>query len=459
MNPFKAILGFFSSRARISEAKLASTTAISKLFHYGEPSHTGIVVSEESALRMSAVYAAVRILSESVASLPLVLYRRTTSQYGNRIGRQHATDHPLYNILHTMFSDEYTSFESREIGQAHLCLRGNAYYYVGRNGGGGIQEIIPIHPDRVTVERESTGNRELAYRIANSTDASSINPMTLKPSRGEILHVRGMGFDGICGVSPISYFREAIGLGLATEQYGARFFSGGAHPRGVIEHPQRLSDEARKNLKVSWEEAYGGLRNANQVAVLDEGMSWRAMAINNEDSQFLETRKFQVNEIARIFRIPPHLLADLDKASYANIEQQSLEFVMYSLSPWLQRWEQAMMRDLLTMEERQTYFIKFNMEGLLRGDSKSRKDFYMSALQNGWMSFNEIREKEDIDPRAGGDMFLVPKNFNLIDENGEIMPDPNAAQQSPGSGEDDADDNEDADDDDTDDEGNEEDDA
>ena len=232
----------------------------------------------------------------------------------------------------------------------------------------------------------------------------------LSPS--DVLHIPGLGFDGLVGYSPIAMAKNAIGLAIAAEEYGSKFYANGAAPSGVLEHPGTLKDPGR--VRESWQATFGGSANANQVAVLEEGMKYTPISISPNEAQFLETRKFQINEIARIFRVPPHMVGDLEKSSFSNIEQQSLEFVKYTLDPWVIRWEQALYRTLLSEEEKKTVFFKFNVEGLLRGDYASRMSGYATARQNGWMSANDIRELEDLDripAELGGDLYLVNGNM------------------------------------------------
>ena len=228
----------------------------------------------------------------------------------------------------------------------------------------------------------------------------------LKPS--DVLHIPGLGFDGLVGYSPIAMAKNAIGMAIACEEYGAKFFANGAAPGGVLEHPGTIKDPQR--VREAWQSQFGGSGNSNKIAVLEEGMKYTPIGISPEQAQFLETRKFQINEIARIFRIPPHMVGDLEKSSFSNIEQQSLEFVKYTLDPWVIRWEQSIMRTILSFDEKKQYFVKFNLEGLLRGDYASRMSGYATARQNGWMSANDIRELENLDripADEGGDLYLI----------------------------------------------------
>ena len=350
-------------------------------------------------MQTTAVYACVRILAEAIAGLPLHVYRYTADG-----GKVRAIDHPLYYLLHTEPNPEMTSFVFRETLMTHLLLWGNAYAQVIRDGAGRVQALYPLLPNKMTVDRTPNGQLFYEYR----TDTGSV---VLRPE--EVLHIPGLGFDGLIGYSPIAMARNAIGMALACEEYGASFFANGANPGGVLEHPGVVKDPQR--IRDSWNAVYQGSANAHRIAVLEEGMKFHPIGIPPEQAQFLETRKFQINEIARIFRVPPHMVGDLEKSSFSNIEQQSLEFVKYTLDPWVVRWEQAIQKRLFLPSEKRAYFAKFNVDGLLRGDYQSRMAGYAIARQNGWMSANDIRELEDmnrIPAEEGGDLYLV--NGNMI---------------------------------------------
>jgi HK97 family phage portal protein len=378
-------------------------------------SSAGKIVTERSAMQMTAVYACVRILSEAVAGLPLQLYR-----YNDEGGKEKALDHPLYRLLHDEPNPEMSSFVFRETLMTHLLLWGNAYAQIIRNGKGEIVALYPLMPNKMTVSRDENG--QLYYTYQKSTDELPKDNnylVTLHPS--DVLHIPGLGFDGLVGYSPIAMAKNAIGLAIATEEYGSKFFANGAAPSGVLEHPGTIKDPAR--VRDSWQATFGGSGNSNKIAVLEEGMKYTPISISPEQAQFLETRKFQINEIARIFRVPPHMVGDLDKSSFSNIEQQSLEFVKYTLDPWVIRWEQSIQRILLTPEEKKTYFVKFNVEGLLRGDYQSRMTGYATARQNGWMSANDIRELENMDripAEEGGDLYLVNGNMLPLEKAGSF---------------------------------------
>ena len=368
-------------------------------------STSGKRVNERSAMQMTAVYSCVRILSEAIASLPLHLYKYTD------FGTAKATDHPLYAILHDEPNPEMTSFIFRETLMTHLLLWGNAYAQVIRNGRGEVIALYPLMPDRMTVDRDDGGRLYYEYRVS-SDDAPIHEIGTVRLSPADVLHIPGLGFDGLVGYSPIAMAKNAIGLAIATEEYGSKFFANGAAPSGVLEHPGTLKDPAR--IRESWQATFGGSGNANKIAVLEEGMKYTPVSISPEQAQFLETRKFQINEIARIFRVPPHMIGDLEKSSFNNIEQQSLEFVKYTLDPWVSRWEQAIVRTLLSADEKKHYYVKFNVDGLLRGDYKSRMEGYNIGRQGGWMSANDIRALENLDlipDESGGNLYLVNGNM------------------------------------------------
>jgi HK97 family phage portal protein len=371
-------------------------------FFFGSTS-SGKPVNEHTAMQMTAVYSCVRILSETLAGLPLHVYK-----YNDSGGKEKYLKHPLYKLLHDEPNPEMTSFAFRETLMSHLLLWGNAYAQIIRNAKGEVIALYPLMPNKMTVDRDSNGRLFYLYQ-RSSEDVPSLgkdNQVYLAPA--DVLHIPGLGFDGLVGYSPIAMAKNAVGLAIATEEYGAKFFANGAAPGGVLEHPGTIKDPQK--VKESWNAAYQGSANSHRVAVLEEGMKYQPIGISPEQAQFLETRKFQINEIARIFRVPPHMLADLEKSSFSNIEQQSLEFVKYTLDPWVVRWEQSMCRALLSDSEKPTVFIKFNVDGLLRGDYASRMSGYATARQNGWMSANDIRELENLDripAELGGDLYLI----------------------------------------------------
>jgi HK97 family phage portal protein len=369
-------------------------------------SNSGKRVTQYTSMQMTAVYACVRILAETIADLPLHVYKY------NDGGKELDYKHPLYKLLHDEPNPEMTSFIWRETMMTHLMLWGNAYSQIIRNGKGEIIGLYPLMPDRMKVDRDDAGKLYYEYRVTDD-DGMKVKKNPVKLSPHDVLHIPGLGFDGLVGYSPIAMAKNAIGMSIAAEEYGAKFFSNNATPGGILEFPGVIKDHEK--VRESWRKGFGGSNNAQNIAILEQGMKFTPITISPEQAQFLETRKFQIDEIARLFRIPPHMIGDLEKSSFSNIEQQSLEFVKYTLSPWVSRWEQSMCRSLLKPEEKGEYFIKFNVDGLLRGDYKSRMDGYAVGRQNGWMSANDIRELENMDKipaDQGGDDYLV--NGNMI---------------------------------------------
>lgn len=367
----------------------------------GQLSNSGVDVDEDSALKISAVYACVKVIAETIASLPLNLMTELTNGDSEK-----AKQHPLYNLLKVSPNSEMSSFTYREMQMTNLLLWGNAYSLIKRNKQGQIVELYPLKSKNMVVERDAVTNN-IKYTYTNNRGITK----TYTPK--QILHVPAFTFDGVLGVSPITYAREAMGLALATEEFGARFFGNGARPGGVLEHPGVVKDPEK--LRDSWNKVYQGTANSHKVAVLEEGMKYHEIGMSPEDSQFLQTRSFQITEICRIFRVPPHMIGDLSRSTFSNIEHQSIDFVVHTIRPWLVRWEQAITRSLLNDEERTIYYPKFNVDGLMRGDFTTRMSGYAIARQNGWMSANEIRALEDmnkIPADQGGDLYLL--NGNMI---------------------------------------------
>ncbi len=389
-NPFTAL---FRARDKPSDSVSAAPT-----FYFGT-SGSGKAVNATTAIQLSTVYACVRVISETVASLPLGVFEATGE------GNRKATEHPLYRLLHDEPNSEMTSFVLREVMLGHLLLWGNSYSQIIRNGRNKISGVYPLLPDKMTVDRDKNGALIYTYSTASG------QTVTLPPE--DVLHIPGLGFDGVMGYSPIALEKNAIGLGIASEEYGSKFFSNGARPSGILTHPNTVKNP--KALRESWNTAYGGSSNANRVAILEEGMTFTPISIPNNEAQFLETRKFQVEEICRIFRVPPHLVGNLEHATFSNIEHQSIDFAVHTIRPWLVRIEQSMNRALFSEQEKGRFYVQFNMDGLMRGDYKSRMEGYAIARQNGWMSANDIRALENQNPipaNQGGDAYLV--NGNMI---------------------------------------------
>ena len=375
---------------------------------------SGKNVTEETAIQISTVYACVRVLAETIASLPLNVYE-SDGKGGSRI----AEKHPLEYLLHDAPNEEMTSFIWREQMMTQILLRGNSYSQIVRNGKTAIMSIYPLLSSNMTVDRDDSGALTYKYQMADE------NTITLSPS--EVLHIPGMGFDGIMGYSPIALMKTTLGLTLAAEEYGSKVFGNGATPAGVLTHPNRLKDPEK--LRNAWNAAYGGSANAGKIAILEEGMKFERISMPNSEAQFLETRKFQVSEICRIYRVPPHMVGDLEHATFSNIEHQSISFAVHTIRPWLVRIEQSMNKALFSENERGKYFVKFNMDGLMRGDYKSRMEGYAIARQNGWMSADDIRGLENLNPigaAKGGEEYLVNGNMIPIKQAGQQ----NAAAQT-----------------------------
>lgn len=387
-----------------------------RLFGLSADAKSGVVVTEQNALSSMAVLACVRVIAESVAQLPLLTLRRREGEPG----KDRAADHPLYDLLHALPNPEMTTFELRETMAAHVCTWGNAYAEIEWGGGGRVLALWPLRPDRMKVRRER-GELYYYYTMPGM-------PVQRLPSY-RIMHLRGLG-SGVLGYSPVRMAMEAIGLSLATEEFGARFFSNGARPGFIVKHPGILSDTAYDRLKNSFEDAHRGLSNAHRTKILEEGMDVTTVGVPPEEAQFLETRRFQLNEVARMYRVPPHMVGDLTHATFSNIEHQSIDFVVHSLNPWLVRIEQAMMRDLLTEGERRSIVIEHLVDGLLRGDIETRYKSYATGRQWGWLSVNDIRARENMNPVEDGDEYLVPLNMAPA---GELPEQEDARRMSLGS--------------------------
>ena len=367
-------------------------------FSFGS-SMSGKSVTPSSAIQVSAVYACVRVIAETIASLPLHIYEATDA------GSRKANEHPLYRLLHDEPNTEMTSFIWREVMLSHLLLWGNSYCQILRSGRSRIVGLYPLLPDHMAVDRDTKGKLTYTYTTSEGR-MEQLNPE-------DVLHIPGLGFDGVMGYSPIALERAAIGLGIAAEEYGSKFFQNGARPSGILTHPNTVKDPA--SLRASWNAAYGGSGNASRVAVLEEGMTFVPLSMPNNEAQFLETRKFQVTEICRIFRVPPHMIGDLERATFSNIESQNISFAVHTIRPWLVRIEQAINKTLIPENEKDRYYAQFNIDGLMRGDYKSRMEGYAIARQNGWMSANDIRALENLNPiseEEGGNAYLV--NGNMI---------------------------------------------
>jgi len=386
----------------------------------GPQSSTGAVVNERSALSAVAVGACVRVLADSVAQLPLKVQRVTDGVH------EDDRRHPLWSILHDLFNPEMTAYEGKHIMQGHLALQGNAYAEIERDGFGRIVGLWPLNPSKTQVIRNEQLQKVWLYELPNG---DKVKFTWADPSRqpAPILHLRGLG-DSLVGYSPLTLLRNSIGLTIAAEEYGARLFSNSAQPRGVLQTTKTLSKPAADQLKSSWEAAHRGLDKAHRVAVLEDGVTWQQVGMNADDAQFIEARKFQTTEIARAFRVPPHMIGDLERSTFSNIEHQGISFVVHTLMPWLVCWEQAIGRDLLSAKSFATHQVRFTVQGLQRGDMASRYAAYAIGRNWGWLSADDVRALEDMNPLPDGQgsKYLSPLNMQdaALPPQPPPMPDP-----------------------------------
>lgn len=368
----------------------------------GAMTAAGVSVTADAAMRVAAVYSCIRVLAETLAGLPLIVYRRKPGG-----GKERATDHWTYPLLHGAPNGWMTSFAWREMGMAHLGLRGVAYSRIVGDPRG-RRQLIPIHPDRVRTVLLDSGR--LAYEVQNKNGGFT----TLLHE--EMLRIPFMTLDGVTPVTPIQAQRETIGASIASQDYGARFWANDARPTGGwVEMEGDFKDDASsKTFREKWQKAMTG-ENRHKTIFLPKGMKYNQMSLTMEDAQFLETRKFQRSEIAGIYRVPPHMIGDLERATFSNVEQQSIDFVVYSMQPWLSRWEQELSRGLLSEAEQEEYFVEFLVDGLLRGDASARAKYFNTAVLTGWMNRNEVREIENMNRAEGLDDYLIPLNMTPTD--------------------------------------------
>lgn len=376
-------------------------------------SRSGVAVNPTTAVQVAAVNAAVRLLSETIASLPLILYRRLPDG-----GRERAYDHPLYSILHSSPNNWMTRLEWMEIMVRHLLLRGNGYSQIVEQAGE-IVALNPLHPDMMTVSW-SKDQKRVVYRY-------HANGRTTAFLADQILHFRGPTDDGLLGKSPIQEAKDVIGNALALDQYQSYFYANGVRTSGVLEHPGALTDETAKRISESFASAYSGASNSGKVVVLEEGMKFSTVSVSPKDAEFLAVRKFSVAEIARIFRVPPHMIGDLENATFSNIEHEGISFVVHSIRPTTVRLEQAIDKSLLAGDSKEEYFVEFLLDGLLRGDTAARFAAYQIGLQNGIYKFNDVCRMENLNPLPWGEATMVPLNMKIISSKEDLKADPAAA--------------------------------
>lgn len=383
----------------------------------GATAYTGESVTVEGALNVTSVLAGFTILMEDIASLPLLLYRRLER------GKERAISHPYYTLLHDNFNAEHTSMVFREMVTGHMLGWGNFYGQMIWDGRGVVREIWPLAPNRMEVFREDNERRYLYTEQSGKKIAFR---------QEDILHIPAFGFDGLIGYSRIHLARNAIGLARAAEKYGSKIFANDARPSVVFKTKKRMTADAKRNLSESWNQLYAGAGNAARTAVLEEDLDMQTIGFPPEDAQFLQTRQFQVAEIARIFRIPPHMLGDVERSTSwgSGIEQQELGYLGHTLRPWMVRIEQQLHKDLLVTRERKNYVIEHLTDAMLRTDLTARMQAYTQAITNGILSRNEVREKENMNPYEGGDDFLIPLNLKDPTEP-EPEPQPNPFLQPP----------------------------
>lgn len=378
--------------------RIDDSHVLAKMIAAGYETDTGIQVTTKTALENPAVFTCIRILTNSVGMLPVTAYEK---QNGARIEIPDTTIHRLVSIA----PNEYqTSQEFWEMCVMHLALRGN--FYAWKNVvSGELRELLPLNPSGVTPKW--TADRQIVYEVKFENGTTNV----LRAS--EVFHVKLPSYDGLTGLSPIGWQRETIGLSIALQKHGARVFKNGTRLSGVVYTPDELSDEAYKRIKESWDETYSGVENANKVAILEQGLKFQGLSMNNEDAQFLESRKLSSTEIYGIYGVPPHLAGNLDRATFSNIEHQGQEFVIYALMSYLTRIESRVRFSLIEKQHQAKRYIKFNVGGLVRGDMKARGEYYTRMIQNGAMSPNEIRALEEMNPREGGDIYLTPINMAI----------------------------------------------
>ncbi|BBB29369.1 phage portal protein [Neptunomonas japonica] len=395
-------MGLLSWFGRKSSTQIIDTPEkLAAAIGYGHDTYTGRAVSGQQALQLTTVFACIRVLSESMGMLPCKLFEQTNNT------RTPATKHKLYSLLTIAPNNYMTAQEFWELLMVCLCLRGNFYAYKVKVMGE-VVELLPIDPGRVSPKLGD--NYEPVYTVTFKDGTTE----TL--TQDDIWHVRTLTLDGLVGLNPVAYAREAIALGLATEEHGARMFKNGATPTGILQTANQLSEPAFNRVRDQFQENHQGMANSHKPMILEMGLDWKPISLNAEDSQFLETRKFQRDEICAIYRVPPHLVANLEKASFNNIEELGLSFVNYGLVSYMTRIESRINTGLLKPSDRGRYYAKFNAAALLRGNLKARFESYGQGINWGILSPNDCRELEDMNPREGGDLYLTPLNMTTQPE-------------------------------------------
>jgi HK97 family phage portal protein len=391
-------MGIFSAVDRRSTSSLSNPDQWFINMVNGNPTSSGVRVDEDEALSLSTVFAAVRIISETLGSVPVKLYERVAERT-----KRDARNNVIYQLLHDEPNEEQTPLEFYEMVQGFAELAGTGYAEIIRDGTGRGREMWPIPTQRVTPIRLRSGS--LVYRVTYPNGPDRTIPYE------DMLTVRGFSRDGVSGLKVVDTMREPLGIAKALDMFAGSYFGNGAEPGGIIKSPKKLTDDAKKRLKDGWQARHGGASKRNRVALLEEGIEWIATTVDPEKSQAMEARKFSVNEVARIFNLPPHILKDLERATFSNVEQQALDFVTVSMRPRFVRFAQALEKKLILPSQRSRLYIEHVIEALLVGDIKTRFDSYAVGKQNGWLSANDIREKENQNPIEGGDEYLVQVNM------------------------------------------------
>ena len=371
----------------------------------GSNTYTGMAVTPDSAMQQPAVFACVRVISEDVASLPIKIYSRISD-----MEREPIEGHPVSVLLRNRPNSEMTSFTFMETMTAHVLLYGNAYAEIERNGAGEPIGLWILLPENVILE---IFEGSVQYRYQSGTKTAILKSEN-------VLHIKGLGHDGLTGYSPIQYAKQTIGISAAMEEAGGTFFANSSRPSGVLEHPAKLSEEASKRLRQGWDGMYSGSGNVGKTAILEEGMQWSSLSIPNSDAQWLEARQYALQDIARIYRVPPHMVGDLSRATYSNIESQQIAYIQQTLLPWLRRWEQEINKKLIGSDDRSVYG-EFLVEEMMRGNTIDRFAAYRTARESGWLSVNEIRKRENMNPIEGGDNFIQPLNFAEVSVASEMQ--------------------------------------
>jgi HK97 family phage portal protein len=383
------------------KAAITDSGELREILVTGGQSNSGVVVNNETALRDTAVYSCVSVIAETVGQLPYILYQRDGDKKNRAISSN------LYSLIHDAPNSFQTSFDWRVTKTMHVALRGVGYSFINKSVTGEVLEFLPMHPDNVECHQNS--DYTLSYVF---TDVEG-NRIPLR--QDQVFRVMGKSLDGVTPMSAISYHRETIGISMAADKHSALSLKNGAKHSGILKHPQKLKDKDVANrIRESWDESTSG-DNVGKTALLEEGMEWQSISMTNKDAQYIETRKFRVEDIARIFRMPPHKIGHLERSTNNNIEHQALEFVTDTMMPWFKRWEQSFALYVLTKQQRKEYFSELLVDGLLRGDSESRSNLYAMYIQNGVMSPNEVRAKENLNPRQGGDEYYTPLNMTTGD--------------------------------------------